>query len=118
MDTVYIEPIKKQLTERRERLIAVDKFLPNSSGLINLLKQVDAALERIDKGLYGICEVCHGAIEPERLAVDPLITVCLDDLNPQQQKALELDLTFASKIQRNLLPQNNIHIDGWEFSYH
>ncbi len=118
MEAVYLEPLRKQLNERRERLIAAEKHLHDPANLFNLLKQVDAALERMDKGTFGICEICHGEIEPHRLAADPLLTVCLDDLNPQQQKALELDLTFASKIQRNLLPKNNISFGGWEFSYH
>jgi sigma-B regulation protein RsbU (phosphoserine phosphatase) len=118
MEAALLAPIKKQLSERRERLLAADKHIPGSAPLFDLLKQVDAALERIDNGTYGFCEVCNGPIEPHRLIADPLLTVCLDDLSPQQQKALELDLTFASKIQRNLLPQNNIQFSGWEFSYY
>ncbi|MBE0538404.1 MAG: SpoIIE family protein phosphatase [Ignavibacterium sp.] len=118
MDSVYLSPIKNQLSERRERLLHTNKNIPNSTHLLDLLKQVDAALERIDNGSYGICEICKGEIEAERLAADPLVTVCLEDLNAHQHKALELDLEFASKIQRNLLPQNNLHVNGWELSYH
>src|SRR5574338_112672 len=118
MDAVYLSPIKNQLSERRERLLHTNKSMPGSMHLLDLLKQVDAALERIDNGSYGICEICKGEIEPERIAADPLVTVCLDDLNAHQQKALELDLEFASKIQRNLLPQNNLCVNGWELSYY
>jgi len=118
MESIYLSPLKKQLNERRERLRAADRYMPNSISLFNLLKQVDAALERIDNDSYGICDVCKDPIEQERLIADPLLTVCLDHLNTQQRRALELDLEFASKIQRNLLPQNNISVEGWEFSYH
>jgi sigma-B regulation protein RsbU (phosphoserine phosphatase) len=86
--------------------------------LYNLLQQVDSALERIDNGSYGICDVCHDPIESERLIMDPLSTVCLDHLNHHQRKALEQDLEFAIKIQRNLLPENNLTVNGWDFSYH
>jgi sigma-B regulation protein RsbU (phosphoserine phosphatase) len=118
MDSIFISPIKKQLNERRERILEINKSVPNSTHLFDLLKQVDAALERMDHGSYGICEVCKDPIEHERLLADPLLTVCLDHLSARQQKALELDLSFASKIQRNLLPQNNLCANGWEFSYH
>ena len=117
MESIYLAPIKQQLSERRERLIATNKSLPNSAHLFDLLKQVDAALERIDNNSYGICDVCKDPVEPERLLADPLLTVCLDHLNARQQKALELDLSFASQIQRNLLPQNNLSVNGWELSY-
>jgi sigma-B regulation protein RsbU (phosphoserine phosphatase) len=50
--------------------------------------------------------------------MDPLLTVCLDHLNHYQKKALEQDLELAIKIQRNLLPQNNLNINGWDFCYH
>jgi sigma-B regulation protein RsbU (phosphoserine phosphatase) len=117
MESIYLAPIKQQLSERRERLVATNKSLPNSSNLFDLLKQVDSALERIDNGSYGICEVCQAIIEEEILKENPLITVCFDDLNSRQQRALELDLAFASQIQRNLLPQNNLSTNGWELSY-
>lgn len=35
------------------------------------LKEVEAALERIQKGTYGMCEVCKKPIEPERLEANP-----------------------------------------------
>lgn len=117
MDSLYLYPIRNQLVERRKRLIEVHKNIPHSSYLFDLLKQVDAALERIDNGSYGICEVCKDPIEEERLLADPLVTVCLGDLSSHQQRALELDLAYASQIQRNMLPQNNLNVNGWELSY-
>lgn len=118
MESIYLSPIKNQLSERRARLLETNRYIPNSTQLFDLLKQVDAALERIDNSSYGICDVCKDPVEPDRLMADPLLTVCLDHLNTRQQRALELDLEFASRIQRNLLPQNNLRVNGWEFSYH
>lgn len=52
------------------------------SALIDELKKqqadVDAALERMDNGMYGICTKCGKLIEPERLRILPATTVSLD----------------------------------------
>ena len=118
METLQLSSIREQLYLRKDRLNDVIKQMPAHSNLIGLLKQVDSALEKIDHGNYGICEVCHSSVEEERLFIDPLISVCLGCLNEAQQHALESDLEFAAKIQRNLLPKNNQSVSGWEFSYH
>jgi len=118
MTALNIPALKDQLIERRERLQHTIKNVPDPDKLYNLLQQVDSALERIDNSSYGICDVCHDPIEADRLLVDPLIRVCLDHLSYYQQRALEQDLEFAVKIQRNLLPENNITSGGWDFSYH
>jgi len=44
--------------------------------LLKKLCQVKHALKRLALGLYGICEVCNGPIEPDRLAFLPEATVC------------------------------------------
>ena len=118
MTGLNIPSLKNHLTERRERLQESIKYVPDPIKLYSLLQKVDSALERIDNGSYGICDVCNDPIEADRLIADPLITVCLDHLNHHQQKALEQDLEFAIKIQRNLLPRNNLTVNGWEFSYY
>lgn len=117
MDNLNLPYLRKQLTERRERLQDSAKNLIEPVKIYKLLQQIDRTLERIDKGSFGICEVCHDPIEAERLAFDPMISVCLDHLNNEQQRALEQDLELAAKVQRGLLPKKNINIDGWKFSY-
>jgi sigma-B regulation protein RsbU (phosphoserine phosphatase) len=118
MTGLDIPSLKNHLTERRERLRETIKYIPDPVKLYSLLQQVDSALERIDNGSYGICDVCHDPIEPDRLIIDPLLTVCLDHLNHHQRKALEQDLELAIKIQRNLLPENHLSVNGWNFCYH
>ncbi len=117
METLNLPYLRKQLTERRERLENSAKNLTEPVKIYRLLQQIDRTLERIDKGSFGICEVCHDPIESERLAFDPMISVCLDHLNNEQQRALEQDLELAARVQRGLLPKNNINVDGWQFSY-
>ncbi len=104
--------------DRKERLNTVISEHSAAAHYSNLLKEVDAALERIDSGSYGICVVCRGQIEDDRLLVNPLITVCLDDLNHHQRKHLEADLDLARRIQTGMLPKNNLQINGWEVVYH
>lgn len=47
----------------------------------NILLQIENALEKIEKGTYGICDQCHMPIDPERLKVIPYANFCIDCLN-------------------------------------
>ena len=47
-------------------------------GVQQTLDEIDAALERIDDGTYGSCEICGKPIAPERLEVLPWATDCID----------------------------------------
>ena len=42
------------------------------------LQQIDAALDRIDDGTYGLCEVCGEAISDARLEAMPASTRCIN----------------------------------------
>lgn len=42
------------------------------------LTQIEKALERMQAGQYGVCEVCSGKIKLERLKALPYATVCID----------------------------------------
>lgn len=42
------------------------------------LLETDAALERLERDLYGRCEVCKGAIGRHRLLALPLARYCMD----------------------------------------
>jgi RNA polymerase-binding transcription factor DksA len=43
-------------------------------------REVIAALERIEAGSYGVCEVCNAPIEQERLEAEPAATTCMADI--------------------------------------
>ncbi len=47
------------------------------------LQQIDAALQRIDDGSYGICAVCGKPITEQRLRAVPWATLCIDDQRKQ-----------------------------------
>jgi sigma-B regulation protein RsbU (phosphoserine phosphatase) len=109
--------LRDQLLVRREKLeTAVTKS--QTANLVQLLEQVDRALERVDNGSFGICEVCNDNVEAARLLADPLATMCLDCLRPDQQRALEQDLELAARIQAGLLPRRDFSAAGWNVAYH
>jgi len=91
---------------------------PAAPSLSNLLSEVDAALERMDAGTYGLCEACHDTIEPDRLLANPLEQFCLDHLTTEERRALESDLLLAAQIQQTLLPARNFAPNGWHVRYH
>jgi phosphoserine phosphatase RsbU/P len=110
--------LRQQLLDRRLRLEQAVSVTGESHQVRNLLHEVDAALARMEKGTYGLCEVCHEPIETDRLITDPLTRFCLDHLTPHQQRALETDLELAASIQKGLLPDPHLHSGLWEGSYH
>ena len=51
------------------------------------LKGIEKALERIEKGTYGICEMCDAKIGKKRLMVLPLTPYCLDCQSEMEEEA-------------------------------
>jgi sigma-B regulation protein RsbU (phosphoserine phosphatase) len=116
-DTPFTGRIREELLDRRARLEDVLSH-NESEQMQRLLDDVDHALERMNVGQFGLCEVCHDTIEAGRLLNDPTISVCLGCLSPAQQRSLEHDLELAAQIQRGLLPPANVEIAGWDIAYH
>jgi sigma-B regulation protein RsbU (phosphoserine phosphatase) len=110
--------MREQLLERRSRLESALPTVEDPAAIEGLLQEVDLALQRLSTGTFGICEVCHEAIEQEALRRDPLLRACLEHLTPNQRRAMEHDLELASAIQGNLLPKRELLLGGWEFVYH
>jgi sigma-B regulation protein RsbU (phosphoserine phosphatase) len=110
--------LRQQLLDKRRQLEVVAVPAIQKKEIERLLKEVDSALERMDQGSYGLCNVCHEPIETERLIVDPLLQFCLDHLTSGQQRALEDDLKLARQIQEKMLPKRNLAHGDWEVSFH
>ena len=108
--------VHTQLLERRERLVTAARTRDRSD-LRHLLHEVDSALERLDSGTYGLCQICHESIEEERLTADPLVSVCLGCLSDEQARSLERDLELAGRIQTGLLPARHVEFGGWEIHH-
>ncbi len=110
------EWFRGQLIERRRRISAMPALREREDVRL-LVREIDAALERIDAGGFGLCERCHESIEGRRLIGDPATRVCLGCLSAAQQRALERDLELAAAAQRALLPPEDVHSGGWEIAY-
>jgi phosphoserine phosphatase RsbU/P len=108
--------LRNQLLARRNRLEAVLLQAPPPK-FQELLGEIDAALERMEAGSFGVCETCHESIENDRLLLDPLTRNCLDHLSPSERRALERDLDLALEVQQGLLPPAQLEIAGWEVAY-
>jgi phosphoserine phosphatase RsbU/P len=109
--------LHEQLLDRQQRLRDAQFDNAPDHDVTRLLDEVDAALQRFNKGTFGICEECHMAIEPERLVADPLIRLCLGDLTQKQLDALQDDLRLAAEIQKRLLPKPDLSSDFWQANY-
>lgn len=55
-----------------------DVFLNLSETQRLKLRDIDVALDRIARGVYGICLRCEEPIEPRRLEVRPVSRYCID----------------------------------------
>jgi DnaK suppressor protein len=49
-----------------------------------LIRKINAALNRIEEGEYGICEICGEEIDLRRLRVRPVTTCCIDCKRAQE----------------------------------
>jgi DnaK suppressor protein len=49
------------------------------------LQQINAALQRVTHGTYGICVKCGREIDEKRLDAEPTALTCVDCIPPQEQ---------------------------------
>lgn len=51
-----------------------------------LLKKIDEALERIENGTFGLCEICGREIDIRRLMARPVTTMCIECKTEQEEE--------------------------------
>lgn len=61
-----------QATAEKARVLSI------AEGLIEIKKEIDEALERMEEGTYGACTSCGTPIPPERLEARPYARQCVD----------------------------------------
>jgi len=118
MERLSNDELREQLGKRRDGLQESIARVGREEELLALLREVDAALEKIDTGTYGLCETCHDPIEDDRLAVNPLIRNCLDHLTAAEQRMLEYDLDLAHQVQSALLPKQGSISRSWTAAHY
>lgn len=87
-----------------------------SSKNLEMISKIDHALDQVENGTFGKCELCSGEVEEERLILDFTTCVCLDHYTPEQLRELEQDLEMAAKVQRHLLPSGLPALGGVEMA--
>jgi YteA family regulatory protein len=73
-ETAYDNHLADTATETYDR--ELDYTLEENSE--HVLAEIDAALQRIEEGTYGICTSCGKPIVVERLEALPWATLCID----------------------------------------
>ncbi|MCI0552059.1 MAG: SpoIIE family protein phosphatase [Anaerolineae bacterium] len=119
-----LERIESSLVEKRN---AVTEFIETASDaekeiclceddycVQDHLHVIETSLEKLAHETLGICEICHGYLEPSRLEMDYTASICLDHYSEAEMRRLESELELSQIVQRALLPQNVPVISGVE----
>ena len=69
-------PFGKREEEATESM-ELEKRLALESRLNSLLVEVERALQKMDAGTYGYCDVCNLAIDPARMEALPQAILCM-----------------------------------------
>jgi sigma-B regulation protein RsbU (phosphoserine phosphatase) len=80
------------------------------------LELIDTSLEKMEQGTYGICEICHDAVDSELLLMDFTATVCLGHYTEQELRQLESELELSQVVQRALLPAHVPSIPSYDIA--
>jgi len=90
---------------------------PASDGAVRAqIRVIDQALEKVEAGTLGQCQVCCEPVETRLLEMDYTACVCLDHLSEVEQRQLETELELSQEVQRALLPQEPPDIPGVELA--
>jgi sigma-B regulation protein RsbU (phosphoserine phosphatase) len=110
------QKLLERLTTRRQVLAALAEERQERS-LVELVRRVDDAIGAMEMGTWGTCAVCRESVSAEQLCCNPLLSICLDCMAPEDRRALERDLEGAARVQRALLPESRLVRNGWEVAY-
>jgi phosphoserine phosphatase RsbU/P len=127
MQTSVINIIREGLLEKKENLGHWQVSTPESKKHLELgfadesavqaeLELIDTSLEKIEEGVFGICEVCHYPVDSGLLQMDYTSTVCLAHYTESELRQLEGELELSQVIQRALLPQQVPVIPGYDIA--
>ncbi len=99
IDEDYIEGVRDQLkselsyydnhpSDMGDELTELQKGMALKVNEVSLLNKVEKALEYIDTGSYGICQLCKNQIKKERLDILPYSIYCVscqEDVSKQER---------------------------------
>ena len=70
-------PFGKREEEATESM-ELEKRLALENRLKALLAEVDRAIQKLDAGTYGYCDICNTAIDPLRMEALPQAILCMN----------------------------------------
>jgi phosphoserine phosphatase RsbU/P len=117
MDKNFIQQLKENLLQRKQNILEFLKQAAPATVQIRTgpagddalgehLHQLDTALEKVETETLGLCKVCNGDVEVNRLEMDYTACVCLEHLTGDERTRLENDLELSQKVQQALLPHS------------
>lgn len=89
---------------------------------LHMVSAIDDALEKMEKGTYGKCDVCGGEIPPERLEAVPYTTLCLDCKRGDEQIPRTENRPVEEEVMEDIYARpfdketKNVQFD-WEDSF-
>lgn len=127
MEASVFERIRGSLLEKRQNLSEWLRVTPTRVRQVRLgpavepamqahLTVLDTAIAKTRDQTLGICQVCHGYVDPELLEMDYTACICLDHFSEAERRQLEDDLELSQKVQKALLPQHAPNIPGLELA--
>jgi DnaK suppressor protein len=84
--TAIVEERESEIEEnaQKDRIAGLTSRLSDRDQ--RTIREIDAALERIQQGTYGQCAWCEGEIRPERLRALPTATLCIDCATAREKR--------------------------------
>lgn len=76
-EIVELDQSKVGRLSRMDAMQAQAMALASSQRRQHMLVSIEAALRRIDKKVYGLCQSCDGPIGIKRLEFDPTVRLCI-----------------------------------------
>ena len=70
-------PFGKREEEATESM-ELEKRLALENRLKSLLAEVERAIQKLDDGTYGVCDICSATIDPARMEALPQAILCLN----------------------------------------
>ena len=71
---------------------------------IEILQEIDKALQRMEEGTYGLCEVCGKPIEEKRLEALPWTTLCIEHAAEAEKTRDLIDHRYTVYLRESLIP--------------
>jgi RNA polymerase-binding protein DksA len=63
-----------------------EKDLSIENNIRDLIQKIDRALARIERGTYGVCDVCGKPIEKARVKALPYVDLCIKDAQARSRR--------------------------------